>query len=150
MGTVVGNSFDYYIGVKGSNLIVKSRWAQWLKKIKTFKNTHNTIIIFLGAAVPFPTNITAIYAGAIHYDFYDFLKLNLIGRFIRYSIFLIVVKQFHQSLELLLFQKYQVRISIAVFVLFLIAIFVFSKLALKHQLQNKTKKKRKKRQTSAK
>ena len=94
LGSTIGEFVSYYIGVFGSNIVKKKirKKAKIMNKIrKQFKKRQALVIITWGA-LPTPFDFLAIYLGTIRYNILKFFIYGLIGKTIRFTIYVIIAK----------------------------------------------------------
>lgn len=87
IGTTLAGCVDYLIGRLGSIFFIKR-----IKK-ETFDKTHNWlerwgfVAVFFTSFIPSPFEVVAITVGLLKMNFYKFFLATLLGKLLKYSLF---------------------------------------------------------------
>jgi len=91
VGAGLGEMVGYGLGFGGKKLLEKKLGKKTVKKewvhMKKLFHKYGGVIIFLGAAIPFPFDVLGMFCGAIHYDAKKFFILTACGKIIQHTIF---------------------------------------------------------------
>lgn len=87
IGTTIAGCIDYLIGYIGSVFFIKR-----IKK-ETFDKTHRWLerwgfaAVFFTSFIPSPFEVVAITVGLLKMNFYKFILATLLGKLLKYSLF---------------------------------------------------------------
>jgi membrane protein YqaA with SNARE-associated domain len=87
VGSTIGSSVKYLIGLGGKE-ILKKKYSKELEKVRKAFEKHKFFLwIIIVTLTPIPDDPISIFCGIVKYDFRKYFFAVLIGRLIIYSVF---------------------------------------------------------------
>lgn len=104
IGLTIGDVFFYYLGYRGRDIIVKTKYEKLIKKVQKFITNNSKVYVFAGIALysslplPIPTDIVSMSAGLLRFNF----KLTVIALLFGNIVHLLLISIFLLNFNIVL------------------------------------------------
>lgn len=99
LASVVGAAIGYGLGLYafqtiGEHILRFFNLLEYVPQFEEFYNVYGAWVILFGAITPFPFKVVVIISGLVGYNFYIFLIMCFVGRFIRFMGVAVLINRF--------------------------------------------------------